>query len=42
MGVAYDYLTRADHGVMGGMLGLATSRVSLPLALATGRARAGE
>jgi hypothetical protein len=24
IGVAYDYLTRADHDVMGGMLGLAT------------------
>jgi aclacinomycin oxidase len=24
LGVAYDYLTRADHDVMGGMLGLAT------------------
>jgi aclacinomycin oxidase len=24
MGVAYDYLTRTDHDVMGGMLGLAT------------------
>src|SRR2546422_7302918 len=24
IGVAYDYLTRTDHDVMGGMLGLAT------------------
>ncbi len=26
IGVAYDYLTRTDHDVMGGMLGLATLR----------------
>lgn len=25
IGVAYDYLTRTDHDVMGGLLGLATT-----------------
>ena len=43
IGVAYDYLTRADHDVMGGMLGLATygGRVNTVASDATASAHRG-
>jgi FAD binding domain/Berberine and berberine like len=43
IGVAYDYLTRADHDVMGGMLGLATygGRVNTVVPDATASAQRG-
>lgn len=41
IGVAYDYLTRADHDVMGGMLGLATygGRINIVAPAATASAQ---